>query len=118
MAATKVQGTTAFDFRVVCYINGILFYPRAVNVSAQNGDFHGFTIDLPAVPQWEVLPARSHCVVFFTDPISQQWRMMCEGEYSGYSKSKQSHGQRARSLNFRALHAYWQTTSYTSLLSA
>src|ERR1019366_3234466 len=38
--------------------------------------------------------------------------------YSGYSKSKQSHGQRARSLNFRALHAYWQTTSYTSLLSA
>ncbi len=112
------MGSTAFDLRVVCYINGILFHPTGVSVSANHGDFHYFSVEIPAVPQWDVLPPRSHCVVFYSDPVTKTWRMMCEGEYAATNKTKQSHGQRARSLQFRSLHAYWQTAKYTSLVSA
>lgn len=106
-----------FDFRVVAYVNGILFYPRCVSYSAQYGDMHTFTVDVPAVPQWDILPARSHCAIFFTDPITQTWRFLCEGEYEATGKTKTGEGSRNRSLIFRALHAYWGTAQYSSMLS-
>ena len=107
----------AFDFKVAVYINGILFAPRSVGFVAQQGALHQFTVDLPAVFQWDILPARSHGAVFFIDPVIKKWRLMCEGEYSHTERAKQGTGQRFRSLVFRSLHGYWNTTTYNTIAS-
>ena len=106
-----------FDFRIVVYINGIKFDPRCVTYFTHAGSLHQFLVEVPPVPSWDILPPRSHGVVFFTDPITRTWRMFCEGEYMGTSRSKSGTGSRNRCLIFRALHDYWETATYTSVVS-
>lgn len=106
-----------FDLRVVCYINGLRFDPRSVCYFATAGQLESFQIDVPAVPEWDILPVRSHCVVFFTDPVTRSWRMLCEGEYVETQKSKQGIGTRNRTLIFRSLLGYWESANYVSLMS-
>jgi hypothetical protein len=104
-----------FDFRVCCYINGFLFWPRAVSIIAQAGGDLMFSIDVPSVPEWDFLPPRSHCAVFFVDTVKKYWRFMCEGEYTSVTRSKSGTGERTRQLNFRSLLGYLKTTSYISV---
>jgi hypothetical protein len=104
--------------KVVSYINGVRFYPQAVSYTAQRGGYGNFTVSLPAVKQWQTLPRRSHCAVFFEDPVTKTWRLLCEGDYTGYSMSKTGDGSRSRSLHFQCLHAVWQQTRYCSLVAA
>lgn len=99
---------------VVAYINGVRFMPSSVGYFNQAGMHPTFTVDIPAVPELDVLPERSHCVLFFADPVGNHWRMLCEGEYVGYTKTKSAVGARRRCLTFRSLHAMWETTQYQS----
>lgn len=103
--------------RVVIYINGVRFYPNHVGFSVTQGELYSFSATVPAVPEWEILPKRSHGVVFFSDPVTHAWRMLCEGEYFGYSKGKSGEGQRSRVLHFRSLHGLWDTSTYAGLAS-
>lgn len=98
----------------VAYINGFRMWPRNVNVTATLGSLLDFSVEFPAVEQWDILPPRSHCVIFFTDPVTKKWRMLCEGEYIGYSKSRVSSGSRSRYLSFRGLHGTLATSTYAS----
>jgi hypothetical protein len=104
-------------FSVIIYINGVLFYPNSVTVTATRNDLARFSVVLPAVPEFELLPPRSHCVVFYTDHVSQLWRMMVEGEYIGVSKSKTSDGHRHTTLEFRSLFGIIQSATNTNLSS-
>jgi hypothetical protein len=106
-----------FDLRIVCYINGLRFDPRSVCYFSTAGALDSFQLDVPAVPEWDILPVRSHCVVFFTDPVTRSWRMLCEGEYVETQKSKQGSGMRNRTLMFRSLLGYWESANYVSLMS-
>lgn len=97
--------------RVVVYINGIRFYPRAVTVTSQVGGLLNFSVDVVPVSEWQILPPRSHVVVFFTDPTTQVWRLLCEGEYIGWSRSKTANGDRSRVLNCRGLFGFMDQVS-------
>lgn len=96
--------------RVVLYINGVRFYPSTVSVAAQRNGFSSFTVTLPSIVEWSVLPRRSHGALFFVDPVTRTWRLLCEGEYSGFGRSKMGDGHRSLSLTFRSLHATWNKT--------
>jgi hypothetical protein len=103
---------------VVAYINGVRIYPRSVSYTASVGSYASFVLDVPPVPSWQILPLRSHCVVFFVDPVTSTWRMLCEGEYVGRSRSKTNNGSRSRTLQFRALHAFVETSTFASVVGA
>ena len=107
----------AESLRVVAYINGVRFYPNHVGFSVTQGELYSFSVTIPAVPEWEILPKRSHGVIFFSDPVTHAWRMLCEGEYFGYAKGKSGEGQRSRVLHFRSLHGLWETSTYAGLAS-
>lgn len=102
--------------RVIIYINGVLFHPRAVNITASQGGYVSFSVDLPAVKEWTILQKRSHAAVFFVDPVTRAWRFLCEGEYTGKSYSKTGEGNRSLQLAFDGIHAAWQRTKYTNLV--
>lgn len=102
--------------KLVVYINGVRFSPLHVGVSATRNGVVGFSITVPAVREWTVLPPRSHAAVFFVDPVTQSWRMMCEGEYIGFSRAFSGDGSRARTLTFRGLHGCWQNISYLNIV--
>ena len=102
-------------FKIICYINGILFYPAGVTYNAADGEHAMFTLTMPAVPHWSILPERSHAAVFYTDPVSNSWRMLCEGDYIGNSRQRAAVGTRYRSLAFRSTHAMWETTSFAGM---
>jgi len=106
---------STFAVSVIVYINGVKFSPMNVAISASDGSHLSFSVDVPAVPEWDALPERSHCAVFFADPVSNAWRFMCEGEYIGYNKMKSAQGARRRSLLFRGLHAMWDTVQLMSV---
>jgi hypothetical protein len=102
--------------KIIAYINGIRFDPADCIYSSTEGQHATFSLTVPAVPEWAILPERSHCVVFFSDPVSNSWRMLCEGEYVGFSRQRMAVGQRFRSLSFRSTHALFQTTPYASVV--
>jgi hypothetical protein len=96
--------------RIVLYLNGVRFYPAAASITALRDGFVNFTVTVPAVREWVVLPRRSHAALFFVDPVTDTWRLMCEGEYMGRSSAKSGEGHRSMSLMFEGLHACWQHT--------
>jgi hypothetical protein len=102
-------------FKLLSYINGILFYPAGVSYSSTEGEHATFTLTMPAVPHWAILPVRSHCAVFYTDPVSNSWRLLCEGEYIGDVRQRSASGTRYRALAFRSMHALWETTTYAGM---
>lgn len=102
-------------FKILSYINGILFYPAGVSYSSTDGSHANFTLTMPAVPHWSILPIRSHCAVFYTDPVSNSWRLLCEGEYIGDVRQRSATGTRYRALAFRSMHALWETTTYAGM---
>lgn len=102
-------------FKILAYINGILFYPAGVNYATTEGEHASFTLTMPAVPHWSILPVRSHCAVFYTDPVSNSWRLLCEGEYVGDVRQRSASGTRYRALAFRSMHALWETTTYAGM---
>lgn len=104
--------------RLVVYINGVRFYPSAASVTAQREGFVNFTLTVPAVREWVVLPRRSHAALFFVDPVTDTWRLMCEGEYVGRSSAKSGEGHRSLSLMFEGLHACWQHTKLFNVFPA
>lgn len=105
----------ASDLRVVSFINGIPFYPQSVTFTATRGATPSFTLTVPAVPQWDLLPERSHCVVFFIDPVTRTWRFLYEGEYDKTHRGRLSTGARSRTLCFRSLFGYWDQADFTTL---
>lgn len=107
----------ALHNKVVMYVNGVRIWPESVTVLAQTGGYVRFTVSVPAVKEWTILPKRSHAVVFYMDPLTSTWRLMCEGEYVGRSKTKTGEGQRALSLMFEGLHAAWDRITFTNMSS-
>lgn len=101
--------------KVLVYINGVRFEPRSVSVTATVGQHATFSIDVPPVRQWAILPARSPVAVFFTDPVTNRWRLLVEGEYVSPSFGKSADGRRYRTLMCRSLHGWWEDTTYTQL---
>jgi hypothetical protein len=108
----------AQNVAVVCYINGVRFDPGAVSVSATDGGLINFSVEVPAVAEWDLLPPRSHAAIFYADPVTNVWRFLVEGEYTGYSKHKSASGSRHRTLMFRGLHAMWDTVKIVSMLGS
>ena len=102
-------------YSVVVYINGTRFFPRGVSVSANVGELLSFTVDVTPVAEWAILPPRSHVVVFFVDPVTESWRMLCEGEFVGFTRSKNQQGQRSRTLMCRGLHGYVEQAKYLNV---
>ena len=102
--------------KIIAYINGIRFDPADCTYSSTEGQHATFNLTVPAVPEWAILPERSHCAVFFSDPVSNSWRMLCEGEYVGFSRQRAAVGQRFRNLSFRSTHGLFQTTRYSSMV--
>lgn len=78
---------------VVCYINGVRIDPISVTVSAQAGGQLTFTVNVVPIPDWVDLPPRSHVAVFFKDPVTAEWRLLCEGDYIARSRGGVSVGQ-------------------------
>lgn len=103
---------------VVAYINGVLFHPRSVSLTATAGQTLRFALDVTPVAEWAMLPPRSHVAVFFTDPVTQVWRLLCEGEYTGMGRSKVATGARSRQLICRGLSGFWDTTPFVNLFGA
>lgn len=102
-------------FKLIAYINGIRFYPAGCNYTSTEGQHAQFTLTVPAVSHWAILPERSHCVVFYTDPVSNSWRMLCEGEFVADSRQKSATGARYRALAFRATHAIFESATYSGM---
>lgn len=109
--------TELVPLKICVYINGVRFWPRSVSVTAAAGSHLSFSVDVPAVPEWDLLPPRAHAVVFFLDPVENSWRMLCEGEYRGPAWSKSATGVRSRLLQFRDIHGMWETTTFTAISS-
>lgn len=105
----------ATPVRVVAYINGLRIYPRAVSVSSSAGDLASFALDVPAVREWALLTPRSHVAVFFSDPVTRRWRMLCEGEYFGWNYEKSGDGQVSRRLTCSMVHGSWKTARYANI---
>lgn len=103
------------NHKVMCYINGVRIDPITVSVTATRSEFASFAITVPGIPEWDILPPRSHVVVFYADPIAQTWRMLVEGEYIAYQKLKTASGQRQVSLTCRSLHGVFQSATNVSL---
>lgn len=110
-----VAVTAIAPFRVCVYINGVLFWPRSVSIVANAGGHLSFSVDVPAVVEWDILPARSHGAVFFTDSVQGIWRLFCEGEYTGPAWAKTSAGQRSKTLEFRDIHGFWDATTFLTI---
>jgi hypothetical protein len=104
--------------RVCAYVNGYLFWPRSVSVTSQPGSLLTFSVDVTPVPEWMNLPERSHVVVFFEDPVTRTWRMLCEGEYIGWGRAKSATGARSRQLLCRGLFGYLETASAITVQTA
>ena len=108
----------ADPLRLVVYVNGIRFWPSNVSVSCPGDDLPTFTVEVPAVPEWRLLPARSHVAVFFSDPVTKIWRLLVEGEYEGWDHQRLATGVRRMSLRCRSLHAFWETTTYANAMAS
>lgn len=102
---------------VIVYINGTLFYPSSITVTATRNELARFQVELPGIPEWDLLPPRSHGVVFYTDSVSQTWRMLVEGEYISDSKVKTSDGRRNVTLEFRSLFGCIESATNATLSS-
>lgn len=108
----------ADPLRLVAYINGVRFWPSNVSVSCPGDDLPTFTVEVPAAPEWVLLPARSHVAIFFSDPVTKIWRLMVEGEYEGWDRQRLATGVRRMTLSCRSLHAFWETTTYANAIGA
>ena len=106
----------ATSFKVVVYINGYRFDPISVSASFAVNEVCQFQIDMPPVPEWDLLLPRSHGAVFFLDPNTNTYRLMCEGEYVGYSRTKGGTGRRTRGLVFRGLHGFMEDTNFVNMV--
>jgi hypothetical protein len=106
----------ATNFQVVVYINGYRFDPIHVSASFATNDVCQFQVDVPPVPEWDLLLPRSHGAVFFLDPMTNTYRLMCEGEYVGLARTKVGTGQRTRGLIFRGLHGSFEETTFFNIL--
>lgn len=100
---------------IVVYINGVRFYPSNITATFEVGDVGRFTLDVPPVPHWDQLPVRSHAAVFYADNVTGSYRLLCEGDYVGKSRSKTGTGQRSRTLSFRGLPGLWNNVHYTNI---
>lgn len=106
----------ALPHKVVVYINGFRFDPISVSATFQAQEVCQFQVDVPPVPEWDLLLPRSHGAVFFLDPMTNVYRLMCEGEYVGLARSKVGTGQRTRSLMFRGLHGFMEDTTFFNIV--
>lgn len=106
----------ALPHKVVVYINGYRFDPLNVSVTFTAQEICTFQVDVTPVPEWDMLLPRSHGAVFFLDPLVGYYRLMCEGDYIGLSRSKTGTGQRTRSLLFRGLHGSFDDTSFVNMV--
>ncbi|MFA6132474.1 MAG: hypothetical protein WC869_00505 [Phycisphaerae bacterium] len=106
----------ALPHQVVVYINGYRFDPVNVTVTFSAQEVCTFQVDVPPVPEWDLLLPRSHGAVFFLDPLTNVYRLMCEGEYVGLSRGKVGTGQRTRSLLFRGLHGFMEDTTFFNIV--
>ena len=104
--------------QVVVYINGYRFDPRSVSASFTAGDTCHFSVDVPPVPEWDLLLPRSHGAVFFLDPVTSTYRLLCEGDYVGLSRAKAGTGQRSRTLHFQGLHSKVFKTKHFNMVGA
>ena len=102
--------------QLVAYINGVRFYPRSCTVTSAVGTVLTFSLDVAPVVEWQILPPRSVCAVFYLDPVTNYFRFVCEGEYDATNSAKLSSGARQRTLSFRGLHAFMDTTSYLTIM--
>ncbi len=108
----------ATNLRTVAYINGVRFFPRSVSVTVAVNSYLSFSLDVVPVAEWQLLPPRSHVVVFFVDPVTNTWRLLCEGEYIGRSRGKDSNGNRTRVLSCRGLFGFTDSATYTTVAGA
>jgi len=106
----------ALPHKVVVYINGYRFDPINVSATFQAQEVCQFQVDVPPVPEWDLLLPRSHGAVFFLDPMTDRYRLMCEGEYVGLARGKVGTGQRTRSLMFRGLHGFMDDTTFFNIV--
>jgi len=106
----------ALPHKVVVYINGLRFDPISVTATFQAQEVCNFQVDVPPVPDWDLLLPRSHGAVFFLDPLTNRYRLMCEGEYVGFSRSRVGTGQRTRVLQFRGLHGFMEDTTFFNMV--
>ena len=101
--------------KVIVYINGVLIDPISVSVTSTRNALSNFTIDVPGIPEWDILPARSPVAVFYADDVSNKWRLLVEGEYIAYNKVKTASGQRSVSLRCRSLHGCFEHATNLSV---
>lgn len=106
----------ALPHKVVVYINGYRFDPIHVAATFQAQEVCQFQVEVPPVPEWDLLLPRSHGAVFFLDPLTNIYRLMCEGEYVGLSRSKVGTGHRTRTLLFRGLHGAMEDTTFFNIV--
>jgi hypothetical protein len=107
----------ALPYRVAAYINGVLFAPESVSVSATQGETLQFSLTLPAVPGWALLPERSHVVLFYRDPATNSWLLLCEGEYVSRTRNRLATGQRTFQMNCVGLLGYMDRSSIENVTS-
>jgi hypothetical protein len=101
--------------RVLTYINGVRVDVISVTVTTTRDDVVSFFLSVPGIPEWDLLPPRSHAVVFFADEVSGLWRMLVEGEFISDNKEKSAAGARQVTLGFRSLHGIFAHAVYASL---
>jgi hypothetical protein len=106
----------ALPHKVVVYINGYRFDPKSVTATFTAQEVCQFQVDVPPVPEWDLLLPRSHGAVFFLDPMTNIYRLMCEGEYVGLGRSKNGTGERTRTLLFRGLHGCMEDTTFFNIV--
>lgn len=106
----------ATPFKIVVYINGYRFDPIHVSATFAIEDVCHFQVEVPPVPHWDLLLPRSHGAVFFLDPNTDTYRLMCEGEYVGYARSKVGTGLRTRGLVFRGLHGFMEDATFVNMV--
>lgn len=106
----------ALPHKVVVYINGYRFDPLNVTCSFQAQEVCNFQVDVVPVPEWDLLLPRSHGAVFFLDPMTNVYRLMCEGEYIGLARTRVGTGARSRSLQFRGLHGFMDDTTFFNMV--
>lgn len=108
----------ASSHRVVVYINGFRVDPVAVTVASRRDAFVTFSVSVPGIPEWDVLPPRSHVVVFYRDAVTRAWRLLVEGEFIGMTRTKTAEGQRLVELLCQSLFGVLSYATHISVVGA
>lgn len=106
------------NFRVVAYINGVRVYPESVSATFDVDSYASFSVTVPAIPDWKMLPPRSVVSVFYTDNVDDTWRLLVDGEYIGVASNQSSAGTQSRALLCRGHHAWATTQLFSTTLGA